>query len=261
MLEGPGPGPVAFQRTPPGPPCPARRRRVPRPLLPSPVPVDLPPFPGFTPAGLAFLRDLKANNDREWFKPRKAVYEDELRWPLTCFVAGFLAEARRRGLPLTGSPEKNLFRIYRDTRFSKDKRPYKTHVSAWLTPSGEREAPGGFYVHVEPGAVYLAQGFWQPEGPLLRRIRARFLEDDGLAADLAARLARHGATFETDETLKRLPRGFEAAAGTAAEPVVKWKSFLAFRRLPDDAALAPSLVDEAAAFAEAARPVLDLGRE
>ena len=220
-----------------------------------------PPFPGFTEEGLAFLRDLKAHNEREWFQPRKTIYEDELRFPMQCFVAEFAAEASARRLGLTGSPDHNLFRIYRDTRFSKDKRPYKTHVSCWLTPSGRREEDGGLYVHVEPGNVFLGAGYWLPQPPLLRRIRSRLADDPGLGPDLDTRLRADGLTFESDEQLKRLPRGFEDHAGTEAEPYLKWKSFLAMQRLPDASVLNPGFVETALAFAEAARPVLDLGRD
>jgi uncharacterized protein (TIGR02453 family) len=221
--------------------------------------MHLPPFPGFTPEGLAFLRDLRAHNERDWFGPRKPVYEDELRFPMMCFVAQFAAEARRRGLPLTGTPEHNLFRIYRDTRFSKDKRPYKTHVSCWLTPSGRREEDGGLYVHVEPDNVFLGAGYWLPQAPLLRRIRTRLADDPGLGPDLTARLSAHGLAFESDEQLKRLPQGFQDHADSEAAPFLKWKSFLAMQRLPDAAVLTPAFVDTALTFAEAARPVLDLG--
>lgn len=223
--------------------------------------MHLPPFPGFSPEAFAFLRDLKAHNAREWFQPRKALYEEELRFPLQCFVAQFAAEARRDGLPLTGNPDHNLFRIYRDTRFSKNKLPYKTHVSAWLTPSGRRDEDGGFYVHVEPGNVFLGMGYWLPEASLLRRLRTRLADDGGLGPDLTARLSSQGITFESDEQLKRLPRGFEDHAESEAAPYLRWKSFLAMQRLPDAAAQTPAFVETALAFAEAARPVLDLGRD
>ena len=100
-----------------------------------------------------------------------------------------------------------------------------------------------------------------PQPPLLRRIRTKLADDPGLGPDLAARLADAGLSFESDESLKRLPRGFEDAVGTEAEPYLKWKSFLAMRRLPDEAARTPRFVDDALAFAEQARPVLDLGQE
>lgn len=220
----------------------------------------LPPFPGFTADAFAFLRDLAAHNDRAWFQPRKPTFEAELRDPLVLFVASFLDEARRRGLPFAGHPEKAVFRIYRDTRFAKDKRPYKTHLGAWLTPSGGKDAPGGFYVHIEPDRVFCAVGYWGADGPMLRHLRQRFADDVHLGGDLAAQMAAVGARFESDEALKRMPQGFEAYADTPAAPYLRWKHFLAIRPYDEANTYAPSFVLRAVDFAEAAMPVLDLGR-
>ena len=220
----------------------------------------LPPFPGFTPATFDFLRDLAANNDRAWFQPRKATFEHEVRDPLVLFVASFLDEARRRGLPYAGVPEKALFRIYRDTRFSTDKTPYKTRASAWVSPSGTREASGGFYVRIAPGGCLLAVGHWHLEGPALRQVRQRFADDPALGDDLAARMAALGATFGADgEALKRLPRGFEAYADSAAAPYLRWKNIVATLPVAEADTFDPAFAARAAAFAEAAMPVLDLG--
>ena len=100
----------------------------------------LPPFPGFREEAFAFLRDLRQHNERDWFKPRKATYDDELLWPARCLI-GELAEALpRAGVPLTGTPKKAPFRIYRDTRFSKNKDPYKTHLGLVLSRDGTKKA-------------------------------------------------------------------------------------------------------------------------
>ena len=218
----------------------------------------LPPFPGFTPAGLDFLRDLAANNDRAWFLPRKSVFEDDLRGPLHCLVAELASEARARRLPYVGSA--NLFRIYRDVRFSKDKSPYKTHVSAWMGTSADKDAPGGFYVRVKPGACMVAVGLWQPEKATLGRIRARLAADPDLGDSLTERLAARDLVWESDEALKRMPRGFESDADSPAAPYLRWKSFLATRALPDAAMLDRGLVAHALDVMEAGTAVLDLAR-
>lgn len=221
--------------------------------------MHLPPFPGFRPEAFAFLRDLKEHNERDWFKPRKETYDDELLWPTRCLVGSLADEARRRGLPITADPDRAVFRIYRDTRFSKDKRPYKTHVGAWLTRSGAKDEPGGVYVHVEPGACFVAAGYWQPETKLLGRFRARIAGEPDAFLRLAASLEGAGLTFETDEGLKRLPRGYEAHAESPVAAYLRWKSYLATRKISDAALATPAFVDEALAFVEAARPLLDFG--
>jgi uncharacterized protein (TIGR02453 family) len=92
-------------------------------------------FAGFPEEGLRFLRELAKNNDPTWFKPRREEYEAGVRGPMVALVADLLTLAAAGKLPLTGEPEKAVFRIYRDVRFAKDKHPYKTHCGASLSPS------------------------------------------------------------------------------------------------------------------------------
>src|SRR5215207_7668028 len=92
--------------------------------------VASPPFSGFSPDAIQFLADLAANNDRAWFQPRKADYERLLKEPLEALVAALAERFQARGIPLQADPRRSIFRIYRDTRFSKDKSTYKTQVTA-----------------------------------------------------------------------------------------------------------------------------------
>ncbi|QLQ14037.1 MAG: DUF2461 family protein [Brevundimonas sp.] len=94
------------------------------------------PFTGFTPQGLQFLRDLARHNDRDWFTANRAVFDDELKPQLAALIRATSDELARTGSALRGAEKISPFRIHRDTRFSKDKRPYKTHVSATLTRPG-----------------------------------------------------------------------------------------------------------------------------
>src|SRR5438034_7163444 len=99
--------------------------------------VASPTFTGFRPEAIQFLVDLAANNDRAWFQPRKAEYERLLKTPLEDLCVALEAEFRARDLPLHADPVKSPFRIYRDTRFSKDKSPYKTHLAASFAWAGD----------------------------------------------------------------------------------------------------------------------------
>src|SRR5437870_6030218 len=149
-----------------------------------------PAFAGFRPAAFAFFRGLRDNNDPNWFKPRKAVYETEVLAPFRALIAAVTAALAEAGIPLAGDPARSIFRIYRDVRFSPDKRLYKTHAGAVLTRSGRRRDPGLLYLHVAPAESMVAAGFWHPEPDLLRRLRQAVLNDpeaflavvDGLAA-------------------------------------------------------------------------------
>ena len=99
------------------------------------MPTSIDTFTGFKPEAIQFLADLAANNERDWFTPRKAEYERLLKGPLAALCVALDSEFRTRGIPLHADPAKSPFRIYRDVRFSKDKSPYKTAASAsfaWL---------------------------------------------------------------------------------------------------------------------------------
>lgn len=107
-------------------------------------------FPGFAPADLAFLSNLAAHNDRDWFTAHRAVYDEVLKPALGALIADASTACAARGLALGGDPNRSQFRIHRDVRFSKNKAPYKTHLSAVLTRDGLKMSPGMAYIHIEP---------------------------------------------------------------------------------------------------------------
>ena len=230
------------------------RRTTPRA---DPAPMN---FTGFPPDGLRFLRELAVNNDPTWFKPRRDDYETLVRGPMVALVADLLTLAAARKLPLTGEPEKAVFRIPRDVRFSRDKRPYKTHCGASLSRTGAKLAPGLFYIHIEPGGCFVAAGFWHPEPPVLDRLRQRILAAPEQFLKVVHALDASGMPIGPDEdAAKRLPRGCEAGQGTAVEPFLKHRNLIARQPLGDadigTATLPLLLLDRFAA----ARPLLDFG--
>lgn len=219
-------------------------------------------FSGFPAAGLQFLRDLADNNDPDWFKPRKDEYETLVRGPMVALVADFLTLAAAKKLPLSGDPAKAVFRIHRDVRFSKDKRPYKTHCGASLSRTGQKLAPGLFYIHIEPGASFVGAGFWHPEPPVLEALRARMLAAPKVFLNVVQKLDANGMPIgPDDEAAKRLPRGCEAGAGTPVEAFLKHRNLIARHALRDadvtGADLPTLLLDRFLA----ARPLLDFGWE
>jgi len=215
-------------------------------------------FAGFRPAAFAFS-ELQDNNDPAWFKPRKALYEAEVLAPFRELIAAVGERLGQAGLPLVGDPRRGIFRIYRDVRFSPDKRLYKTHAGAVLTRSGRRREPGVLYIHVAPGESMVAAGFWHPEPALLGRLRRAVLAepDDFLA--IADGLAKTGCPLTSDDKLSRPPRGFEAAKGTAVAEYVGWKSFTAHKMLRDTEMQSPALVDHIVDFARTVLPLLEWG--
>jgi uncharacterized protein (TIGR02453 family) len=216
-------------------------------------------FDGFRPAAFAFFAGLRDNNDPAWFKPRKAVYDTEILLPFRQLVATLAAALPDHGVPLSADPARAIFRIYRDVRFSPDKRLYKTHAGAVLTRSGGKREPGLLYLHVAPGESMVAAGFWHPEPPLLARLRRAILDGPEEFLAIADQLAAAGSPLDSDAKLSRPPRGFEAAKGTRVADYIAWKSFTAHAFIKDSEMQSPALVDRVLGFAVTALPLLQWG--
>ncbi len=163
----------------------------------------------FSPEVFVFLRQLKRHNDREWFAKNKARYQTSIVEPALSFIRGFapylgrisphfVADAR----PTRGS----LFRIYRDTRFSPDGRPFKTHVGVHFSHASGKDAHAPvFYLHLEPDSCFVAAGIWHPDNRALTRVRTAIAHDMQQWAKVRKKLILEG------DKLSRPPRGFEAS--------------------------------------------------
>src|SRR2546423_6282119 len=129
-------------------------------------------FPGFPREGLRFLRQLERNNSREWFQPRKELFEQRVREPMLRLVELLCDDVRKFAADHVVEPKKALYRIYRDTRFSKDKTPYKTHIAAIFPARGlPKHAGAGFYFHISQKGVEIAGGMYMPGPPELAAVR------------------------------------------------------------------------------------------
>jgi len=166
--------------------------------------------PYFRPEALTFLRNLARNNDRAWFQPRKDIFEAELRQPMLAIVRK-ITDAMMDFAPDHVRPaEKSLFRIYRDTRFSNDKRPYKTHVAAWWSHQGlEKTSGAGYYFHISPKEVIVAAGAYMPEKEQLAAIRHWLLDHHEEFRKLLKKPVLRKTFTEFDgNALTRPPKGF-----------------------------------------------------
>jgi uncharacterized protein (TIGR02453 family) len=198
-----------------------------------------PRYARFEPATLKFLDELAANNNREWFRENKSRYEeqvldvalrfiDSMHDPLHDIAPHFVAQATRVG----GS----LMRVYRDTRFSKNKLPYKTNIGIQFRHERAKDvhAPG-YYVHIAPGEVFIGVGMWRPDPDSLRAIRERIV-----AKPAEWQRASQDKSFRRNyklggEALTRPPRGFDKDHEFIED--IKLKSFLGVRNLAADAPL------------------------
>ena len=200
----------------------------------------------FTPALFKFMRDLAANNDRAWFASHKDRYLEDLKDPALRFVVDFGARLVKISPHFLADPRPNggaLFRIYRDIRFSKDKRPYKDHTGLHFRhEAGKSAHTPGFYLHLQPGNCFVGVGLWRPDTPTLKLIL------DALVADPDRwKKAIGGKAFRehfqvSGESLKRPPKGYDPEHPLI--DVLKMKDFTAFASLTQKQVTAKGFVDE-----------------
>jgi uncharacterized protein (TIGR02453 family) len=216
--------------------------------------VASPAFTGFRPEAIQFLADLKSNNDRAWFQPRKAEYERLLKEPLEALLVALDERFRTRGIPLRADPAKSPFRIYRDVRFSKDKSPYKTNVGASLPWAGDiadssgigsaaatAHASGGYF-HLEPGEIFVGGGVWHPDKSWIDAFRQRVASDAAgvhAVVDDQAFVSVFGGV--RGDSLKRTPQGYSPDHPEAE--LLKLKDVVFGRSLADSDAMSADLPD------------------
>ena len=212
----------------------------------------------FSPELFEFLADLAANNDREWFAANKHRYEEHVLEPALAFIEAFAPRLekisphfRADARPSGGS----LFRIYRDTRFSKDKSPYKTNVGIHFRHERARDAHApGYYLHIGRGEVFAGGGIWRPDTGAATRIREAIVSE----SERWKQATRGGAfakrlEFGGDQ-LKRVPSWADPDHPYADD--LKRKDYFAWARLSDDEVVAPGFVDEYARICRTATPLM-----
>jgi uncharacterized protein (TIGR02453 family) len=183
----------------------------------------------FTRETLRFLRALKRNNDREWFKARRDQYETHVRQPMIALIERLAHDLPRFAPEIVASPKTSLYRIYRDTRFSDDKTPLKIQASASFRWRGLNKGEGaGLYLEIHPQWVWMGGGFWAPPSPQLVAIREHIaLTYPEIETLSRARAFRRVLGSLEGEKLTRVPRGF--AKDDPAAEYLKFKQFLGGR--------------------------------
>ncbi|MGH7537767.1 MAG: DUF2461 domain-containing protein [Gemmatimonadales bacterium] len=188
-----------------------------------------------------FLQELKRNNRRDWFDKHKPRYETAVKRPLLRFIADFDARIRTLSKHFHGDARPSggsMFRIYRDTRFSSDKSPYKTHAAAHFPhrTAGKDVHTPGFYLHLEPGNSMGGGGLWQPDAPALKKVRDRIVQrPTDWKEVVSARLTILG------DSLKRPPAGYDADHPFIAD--LKRKEFYVMTEFTDRQVCAPDFMD------------------
>ena len=211
--------------------------------------------PRFTDKTLSFLRSLKRNNKREWFQPRKEQFEREVRAPMVAVVEQLARDFRKFAPELEASP-KCIFRIYRDTRFSEDKSPYKTHIAAaFRWKSLPKDQSAGLYFEVAPAWVWCGGGYYAPETAQLVRIRQHISNTYPEIRRITRKPAFTRAFGALDgEQLTRVPRGF--AKDDPAADYLRYRSFLAGREFKAEFATSAGFYPTLVTTFKAAMPLV-----
>jgi uncharacterized protein (TIGR02453 family) len=216
-------------------------------------------FRGFPADFFAFFRELKENNERPWFEANKERFKASVQGPMSEFIAAMAPHLARVSKEFVADPRPNggsMFRIYRDVRFSRDKRPYKEHGACQFRHRLGRDvhAPG-FYIHLAPGEVFFGGGLWMPEADALAKVRAAIA-----GRTTQWKRAVSGKDFVNrfggveGEGLTRPPKGFDPAHPAIED--LKRKSFHVMQNASEKAAGSRSFAEEAAGAFAATTPFM-----
>jgi uncharacterized protein (TIGR02453 family) len=212
-------------------------------------------FPGFPPEGLEFFRKLQRNNRREWFQPRKAIFETTLKQPMREMVSAVNDAMKRFAPDYVADPDKAIYRIYRDTRFSKDKTPYKDHIAASF-PRHNASCGGGLYFAVSHKEVAIGGGIYMPAPETLRAIRRHVADHHHqLRKIVAARAVRELFGGMQGEQLTRVPKGFDSESPAA--DLLKYKQLFLYVELDPELATSPRLLPEVVRHFRAVVPFIE----
>ncbi|MDJ0905009.1 MAG: DUF2461 domain-containing protein [Woeseiaceae bacterium] len=199
----------------------------------------MPRYAHFEPETLQFLHELAANNNREWFKENKTRYEEQVLDVALRFIQSMqdpLHEIAPYFVALPTRVGGSLMRVYRDTRFSKNKLPYKTNIGIQFRHEQAKDVHSpGYYVHIAPDEVFLGAGMWRPDSDSLRRIRERIATKPAEWRRVVADKGLKRQFEMAGESLTRPPRGFDKDHECIED--IKRKSFIAVRDLPAEAPL------------------------
>jgi uncharacterized protein (TIGR02453 family) len=212
----------------------------------------------FTPELFAFFEELAAHNNRDWFQANKSRFIEHVREPAIQFILDFAPHLKKISPHFTADARPSggsLFRINRDTRFAKDKTPYKTHAGIYFKheASSNVHAPG-FYLHLEPGASFVGMGIWQPEPKVANQIRMAIVSEPG-----GWKKAAHGKAFAEQfhleaDSLVRPPKGVDPSHPFIGD--IKRKSFVASGLLSDQEVNSDQLLDRFTDSCKTSKPFI-----
>jgi uncharacterized protein (TIGR02453 family) len=216
-----------------------------------------PPFAGFPKEGIEFLKRLKKNNNRPWFRKHKSEYEENVRFSMQCLIATLAQKMIDEAPEMEFNPRKSIFRIYRDVRFSRNKAPYKTNVAASFGFRGKKsptETPG-LYVGIEPGEIFIGGGLYMPTGDQLKAIRQSIVNrPEEFLAVVEHKLFKKEFGGIEGECLKKAPLGYDQDHPMITH--LRHKQFYVGKVYGDEICLKPKFVDLVAHVLAGAMPLV-----
>jgi uncharacterized protein (TIGR02453 family) len=216
-------------------------------------------FDGFPKDFFVFFKELKANNERPWFEANKQRFKDSVQAPMSAFITAMAPKLKKVTKNFVADPRPNggsMFRIYRDVRFSKDKRPYKEHAACHFRHVHAKDvhAPG-YYMHFTDNEVFFGGGMWMPEPDALHKIRDAIVKKSAAwKAVKADRTFRKVFDEVEGDALTRPPRGYDPEHPLIED--IKKKSFFAMHESSVKDATSPKIVDDVASTFAAASPLM-----
>lgn len=204
-------------------------------------------FSGFPAEALKFLRGIEKNNNRPWFEKNKPVYEASVKGPMEAFVEAVGQEMLDYAPDYITEPKKSIFRIHRDVRFSKDKRPYKTNIATgWHRQNLGKNETASFYMHLDAKELFVGAGIYLPMPETLKTLRTYIAQHHETFRDiLADKQLRKWMGGLQGEPLTRIPKGY--FPGDPAEDLLKHRMYIVWNSLPTDLAYTPNLLPEVSA--------------
>jgi uncharacterized protein (TIGR02453 family) len=216
-------------------------------------------FRGFGPKALAFFKALEFHQSKAWFDENRGLYESDVVEPMVALLDDLTARFKAKRIPLKADGKRSVFRIHRDVRFARDKRPYKTHCGAVMTRSGTKSDNGLLYVHIAPDGCFAAAGFYMPEPADRAKLRRVIAADEKRFTRLVGALGKGKLELGSEGRLTRLPRGFEALRDSPLSEAVRLKSFIVEQPFAAKVVTSPEFADAVSDFAVRALPLLKFG--
>lgn len=204
---------------------------------------------------LQFLKDLQKNNNKEWFDKHRERYE-EAKINFREFIAELIQGVSKFDPAVKHLEPKNcVFRINRDIRFSKDKTPYKNNLAGSITPGGKKSFTAGYYIHIQPGASFVAGGMWQPEPTYLNAIRQEidYNANEFKKIILAKSFKTNFGTLSDEDKLKTVPKGYDKAHPEIE--LLKHKSYIVVHDLSDKVVLSKDFLKQCTTVFHAMHPL------